>query len=128
MEKGEKVILLVAVSAGKQAVLPAPVQGRPEEGRAFDNDSRTIALIWKPVSGAASYTVELDCLHCCEPGKWCSDLGRPWKVARGISAVRSPGYKFEFAGAQSGRWRVWAVDKDGRDGEKSPWRTFRFTK
>jgi len=72
--------------------------------------------------------VELDCLHCCESGKWCSDLGKPWKVAREITAARTPGYKFEFAGAQPGRWRVWAVDKAGHEGEKSPWRTFRFTK
>lgn len=78
--------------------------------------------------GAACYTVELDCLHCCESGRWCADLGRPWKLVRGIPAVRSPGYKFEFTGAQPGRWRVWAVDREGHEGEKSPWRTFRYEK
>ncbi|PWB54538.1 MAG: hypothetical protein C3F18_06665 [Nitrosomonadales bacterium] len=128
MEKGGEVLLLVAVSGGEQAVLPAPEQAWPEDGRSFDNYPRRTALGWKPVSGAASYTVELDCLNCCEPGKWCSELGHPWKIARGIPAVRSPGYKFEFADAQPGRWRAWAVDKAGREGEKSPWRTFRFTK
>jgi hypothetical protein len=128
MEKGGEVILMVAVSGDEQAVLPAPEPTWPEEGRSFDNYPRRTALGWKPVSGAASYTVELDCLNCCESGKWCSDLGRPWKVARKIPAVGSPGYKFEFAGAQQGRWRVWAVDKAGHEGEKSPWRTFRFTK
>lgn len=128
MEKGGEVILMVAVSSVDAAVLPAPVQGRPQEGRSFDNDSWTVALIWKPVSGAASYAVELDCLNCCESGKWCSELGRPWKLARGIPAASSPGYKFEFTGAQQGRWRVWAVDKNGKEGEKSPWRTFRYTR
>ncbi|MDP2786111.1 MAG: PASTA domain-containing protein [Sulfurimicrobium sp.] len=128
MEKGGAVLLLVAVSAGEGAVLPAPEQMWPEDGRSFDNYPRTTALRWKEVSGAASYTVELDCLNCCESGKWCSELGRPWKVACGISAARSRGYKFEFAGAQPGRWRVWAVDKDEREGEKSPWRTFRYTR
>ena len=29
-----------------------------------------------------------------------------------------------FVGAQPGRWRVWAVDKEGREGFKSPWRLF----
>ena len=129
MEKGSKVLLLIAVSAGEGgAVLPAPEQTLPEEGRVFDSLPRTTAIGWKPVSGAASYTVELDCLHCCESGRWCSDLGRPWKVVRGIPAVRSPGYKFEFTGAQPGRWRVWAVDNEGREGEKSPWRTFQYAR
>jgi hypothetical protein len=27
-------------------------------------------------------------------------------------------------GAQPGRWRVWAMDKDRRPGVKSPWRRF----
>ncbi|MDP3688630.1 MAG: PASTA domain-containing protein [Sulfurimicrobium sp.] len=128
MEKGGKVTLMVAVSGGEQAVLPAPEQAWPEDGRAFDNYPRNLAVRWKPVQGAASYAVELDCLHCCESGKWCSDLGRPWKVAREIPAASTTGYKFVFAGAQPGRWRVWAVDKGGHEGEKSPWRTFRFTK
>lgn len=128
MEKGGEVILMVAVSSGEAVVLQAPEPTWPEEGRSFGNIPRTTALRWKEVSGAASYTVELDCLHCCESGKWCSDLGRPWKLARGIPAARSPGHKFEFTGAQQGRWRVWAVDKNGREGEKSPWRTFRYTR
>ncbi len=128
MEKGGMVLLQVAVSAGDAALLPAPVQAWPEEGRSFDNIPRTMAVRWKPVSGAASYTVELDCMHCCEPGRWCSDLGKPWKLARGLPAVNTPGHKFEFAGAQPGRWRVWAVEKNGREGEKSPWRTFRYTR
>jgi hypothetical protein len=80
------------------------------------------------VPGAASYTVELDCLDCCAAGEWCADRGKPWKVIRGIKSVQSPGYKLEFVSAQPGRWRVWAVDEQGREGEKSPWRTFRFTK
>lgn len=129
MEKGSKVLLLVAVSAGEEgAVLPAPEQTLPQEGMVFHNLPRTTSIRWKAVSGAASYIVELDCLNCCASGKWCSELGRPWKVVRGIRAVSSPGYKFEFPGAQPGRWRVWAVDHDGREGEKSPWRTFRYSK
>jgi len=45
MEKGSKVLLLVAVSAGEGgAVLPAPEQTLPEEGRVFDNFPRTTAI------------------------------------------------------------------------------------
>lgn len=129
MEKGGAVTLMVAVSgSARGTLLSAPEQTLPEEGQTLDNYPRTTALRWKAVSGAAGYAVELDCLHCCVSGKWCSDLGRPWKIVRDIDAARSPGYKFEFAGAQSGRWRVWAVDKNGREGEKSPWRTFRYTR
>lgn len=114
--------------AARSEMLPSPEQTWPEDGRTFDNYPRTTALRWEAVRGAASYTVELDCMHCCESGKWCSELGRPWKIVRDISVVRSPGYKFEFVGAQPGRWRVWAVDEKGREGEKSPWRTFKYTK
>jgi len=32
--------------------------------------------------------------------------------------------EFSFVGAQPGRWRVWAVDKEGREGFKSPWRRY----
>ncbi len=128
MEKGGTVILVVAVSAGERPVFLAPEQIWPEDGRAFDNVPRNTTLRWKALSGAASYSVEVDCLHCCVSGKWCSELGRPWKIARDIPAAISPGYKFEFAGAQPGRWRVWAVDRNGREGVKSPWRTFRYTK
>lgn len=49
-------------------------------------------------------------------------------IVRDIPTVASPGYKFDFVGAQPGRWRVWAVDNEGREGEKSPWRTFTYTK
>ncbi len=127
--KGSEVLLLVAVGVAEEgAVLPAPQQVWPEEGRVFDSFPRTTALRWTPVSRAASYTVELDCLHCCESGTWCSELGRPWKVVRDIPAVASPGHKFEFVGAQTGRWRVWAVDENGREGAKSPWRTFGYAR
>lgn len=115
-------------AAPREVVLPAPIQAWPEDGRIFDNYPRNAAVLWEPVRGAVSYTVELDCLHCCVKGEWCSDLGKPWKIVRNIPPDRAPGYKFEFVGAQRGRWRVWAVDKSGGEGEKSSWRTFRYVK
>jgi hypothetical protein len=32
--------------------------------------------------------------------------------------------EFMFRGAQPGRWRVWAIDKNGRPGSKSAWQRF----
>lgn len=40
------------------------------------------------------------------------------------SGIVSTTYEFEFVGAQRGRWRVWALDKEGREGFKSAWRSF----
>jgi hypothetical protein len=37
-------------------------------------------------------------------------------------------YTFDFVGAQPGRWRVWALDKNGKPGQKSPWWTFHYTR
>ena len=42
--------------------------------------------------------------------------------------LRQTAYEFVFMGAQPGRWRVWAIDKDRRHGVKSPWRRFIHTK
>ena len=40
------------------------------------------------------------------------------------SGIVNTTYDFQFVGAQSGRWRVWALDKEGREGFKSAWRVF----
>jgi len=112
---------------GAQAAgpLPAPMQISPTNGSVFSNFPRRTTLRWRPVRGAASYTVEIDCRDCCQAGKWCTEVGREWKVVPGL---RTPIYTFDFVGAQSGRWRVWAVDEDGRPGVKSDWWEFRYTR
>ena len=125
MKKGEKVLLLVAASRGGGTdILPAPLTGTaryPAPG----SSPETGRITWKKVSGAASYTLELDCSNCCV-GKWCSDVGKSWKVVR-FRQSESPGWTFNADDMRGRRWRVWAVDKEGREGEKSPWRTFRPT-
>jgi len=40
--------------------------------------------------------------------------------------TRATEYTFEFVGAQPGRWRVWPVNKQGKRGNPSEWRTFRY--
>jgi hypothetical protein len=77
------------------------------------------------VPGAISYTVEIDCFNCCVANQWCTDVGREYRV---IPSIKTMTYKFDFGGAQPGRWRVWAVDKNGVQGRKSDWRDFRYTR
>lgn len=36
-------------------------------------------------------------------------------------------FTVNFAGAQEGRWRVWAVDASGNQTPKSPWWYFKYT-
>lgn len=106
-------------------LLPAPQQISPPHNTTFEHYPRTTTLAWKPVPGAAGYTVEVDCYHCCQANKWCADLGRTWKL---VPNLTSTSYTFDFVGAQPGRWRVWAVGPGGQEGQKSGWWEFRYTK
>jgi hypothetical protein len=114
-----------AIQAATSALLPAPTQLGPANGISFDRFPRTTTLTWRPVSSAVSYGVEIDCMGCCEGGRWCADLGKQWKVETGINSTR---YVFDFVGAQPGRWRVWAVSANGQAGNRSGWWEFRYTK
>ena len=104
--------------------LGAPVQISPAEGSVFSTYPRTTRYVWNPVSGAARYTLEIDCLHCCVVNQWCEDSGRTWDLITGITTTSS---ERNFVGKQQGRWRVWAVSPSGIEGEKSPWRKFEYT-
>lgn len=112
-------------AVGMPAPLPPPVQLGPANGTSFDRYPRTTTLTWRPLEGAASYTVEIDCYGCCQSGRWCTDVGKEWKVETGITSTR---YVFDFVGAQPGRWRVWAMRANGQPGNKSDWWEFRYTK
>jgi len=105
--------------------LTAPNQLSPNAGAIFNHYPRRTTLQWSAIPGAKSYTVEIDCFHCCQSGRWCSDVGGRTTVVRNLTR---PTYTFSFVGAQPGRWRVWAVDVTGRKGPKSPWRQFRYTR
>lgn len=104
--------------------LPAPVQVSPDHRAVLRVLPRSTTLEWRPVPGAASYTVEVDfcdgrsrSLECFDP----SALHRDHPPMTGITSTR---YEFTFIGAQPGRWRVFAIDGQGRAGFKSRWRTF----
>jgi hypothetical protein len=108
----------------RPAVLSKPIQISPTNGTTFDHYPRSTTVRWKPVPEATSYVLEIDCYHCCETNKWCTDVGETYKLVRNLTTTS---YTFDFAGAQPGRWRVWVVDASGREGPKSNWWGFRYT-
>ena len=105
--------------------LPAPKQLSPEDNQVFDIYPRLTKLEWDPVEGAASYAVEVDVCESMKSKYQCVNP-QPLRLPANRATVKimATGYEFMFAGAQPGRWRVWAVDAQGRDGFKSTWRTF----
>jgi eukaryotic-like serine/threonine-protein kinase len=115
---------VVSPSTTPRAGLPAPQQLAPPNGATFSNYPRTTTLSWTPVTNAASYSVELDCFQCCAANKWCTAVGRTWQVVTDIVATQ---YVFNWVGAQPGRWRVWAVRRNGRTGYKTRWSKFTYT-
>ncbi|HKO42349.1 MAG TPA: hypothetical protein VJU84_03610 [Pyrinomonadaceae bacterium] len=109
--------------------LPAPSQVAPEEGATYNHFPRSTKLEWSAVDGAVSYSVEIDYCQGAQQKRECVDP-QPFNVRskppmEGITATE---YQFSFIGAQPGRWRVWAIDSNGREGFKSPWRTFFYLK
>lgn len=106
--------------------LPAPAQLSPADEAVYEHYPRRTRLEWSPVEGAASYSVEVDyCLGNRKGQAGCADP-RPHGVKTDppTSGIAGTSYEFFFVGAQAGRWRVWAVDAQGREGFKSPWRRF----
>ena len=109
--------------------LPAPTLLSPADGIVFNHYPRKTKLEWSPVDGAAFYSLEVDY---CQPGRDRNACvqAKPLELpgAPSMKGVLETGYEFYFVGAQPGRWRVWAVDKEGREGFKSPWRMFVYLK
>lgn len=105
--------------------LPAPRLLSPANHKRFNHYPRNLTLRWQAVANAKNYTLEIDCLNCCARGKWCTDVGKKFKRVPGLTRSH---YKFQFVGAQAGRWRVQAVDKNGKPGRKSQWYNFVFTR
>jgi hypothetical protein len=106
------------------ALLESPQQLLPADGTEFSHFPRTTRLEWSPVPGAASYTVELEM---CQPeteGRECKGQLLQLRGNPPLSGIEETSYQFLFVGAQSGRWRVWAVDTKGRLGAKSRWSKF----
>ncbi len=100
--------------------LAAPRLSMPLNDAQFNVHPRMTKFSWEPVSGADSYLLEWDYMY---NEVWHAEAkhidGMAFKVA-------GTGLSFEFTGAQPGRWRVWPVGFDGKRGNPSEWRTFRY--
>jgi hypothetical protein len=122
----------IALSEAEKEIsvnLPAPVQLSPGDRVEFDYFPRRTKLEWQPVDGAVSYTVEVDfCDGRVKSRRECLNPQPLYLKEKSPTRIMSTSYEFDFIGAQPGRWRVWAVDKNGQQGFKSPWRTFFFLK
>jgi hypothetical protein len=105
---------------------PAPIQKSPKENAEFNHFPRTTRLEWEPVEGAVSYAVEVDYCQRSASSRYDCVSPQPLTIPNNpeTSAIPGTSYEFKFVGAQPGRWRVWAIDKEGRAGFKSPWRKF----
>ena len=104
--------------------LNAPTQLAPPPDSVVGPYPHATTLRWSEVPGAARYAVQIDFLHYCQPGRWCSEA---WAGNYGQVEAAGTQYTFDFGWAQPVRWRVWAVDALGRPGPKSPWWEFRYT-
>jgi hypothetical protein len=98
--------------------LPTPVKTSPLDGTIFYHYPRTTTLAWKPVPGAASYTVERQ--YCLGSQCWPYD----------DVTVTNPTLTFDFVGAQPGKWRVTANAPNDLTLNSAPalWRGFSYTR
>lgn len=105
--------------------LPAPIQSSPAdraELKAFL--PRHTRLEWQPVEDAVAYRVEIDyCDGLVKSRRACLNP-QPHPGTKWRRQVIGTSHEFTFVGTQPGRWRVWAIDKTGEEGFKSPWWTF----
>ena len=115
----------MAITQPGTTTLAAPVVTAPACGNVSRWPSDPVALTWTPVSGASTYTIEIDCMNCgnhLDP--WVSQSGMPWQITGGI---QNPTYTFDVAatvkhqGGKAMRWRVWAVNREGVESTKSDW-------
>jgi hypothetical protein len=96
--------------------LAAPTLLSPANGVLLTNFPRTTTLQWSSVSGAASYTVEV---QYCESPSSCTT----YITSGGMGGTN---YAFDFIGDQPGRWRVKAVGLSGTESPFSEWWMFSY--
>ncbi len=103
--------------------LPAPKQTTPADGVELTAVPRVTKLEWEPVETAVSYRIEVDYCDGFKSRRECLDP-QPHASIGDSKLVQTTSFEFAFVGAQPGRWRVSAIDANGKEGFKSPWWTF----
>jgi hypothetical protein len=124
------VVLLGIGLLGCAGARPLSEQPAPEilatNVKAFTDVHQKITCAWNPVANAEFYKIEIDCLHCCDYGKWCNELGKSFTAP--VKVEKATTYELQLIGQQSHRWRVWGVDVNGREGPKSAWWEVTYSK
>jgi eukaryotic-like serine/threonine-protein kinase len=111
-----------ATGTATRRQLPPPVPVSPANGAVFSHYPRSTTLRWRAVPGAVYYLVQVQ--YC---QLRCSQTGRNGPSDLLTVTVTITHYRFAFAGAQPGRWRVAAIGPGGKRGQLSPWRGFSYT-
>jgi hypothetical protein len=102
--------------SGPRPPLPAPRQASPVSGTVLANDSPSLKLAWNAAPGARSYSVQYAFV---KPGQPCA-AGDP----KTVEGLPSTVFDLRLVRGRAGCWRVWAVDRRGTEGAKSPWWEF----
>ncbi len=97
-----------------------PILLSPADGTEINIYPRTITLTWSPVQNASKYLVEIDA---CSPTNPDTCYSHPM-IEQTTRETTIPTYTFNFVDKQPGRWRVSAIDANGKLGTPSGW--FRF--
>ena len=115
------------LGARSERRLPAPEIVFPTDGEELFGFPRLTKLQWSAVPGAVSYSVEIEGCEGNRKEKGCFN-SFPINLPRypPMSGIRDTTYEFEFLGNQPGRYRVWAVDGEGRPGMQTPWIVFYY--
>lgn len=113
----------MSLPGGCPALLQTPDLVSPADGAILDYVPRDVTTVWNAVPGAAGYFLHVDERDSCFPyTSWCSDLGNGVE----LSPVSGTTSEFSFGTRGHGRWRVAAIDAQGRPGPWSDWREFEF--
>lgn len=102
--------------------ISTPEQVSPASGEVFDNSTAQTALRWKAATNAANYAVEIDSYDP-NSGLWLSETSG----SRVVSGISGTSYTFEFPqGTGHYRWRIWAMNPEGIESDKSGWWNFSY--
>jgi len=87
-----KLKALVLIAGLASCAIPTATPRTPEpisplSGANLDHFPRVTELKWQPVPDAISYSVEVECFHCCEVRKWCSEVATPQIHGSGITTT-----------------------------------------
>ena len=95
-------VTAVSALSAQTDSLPAPAIISPADNTELHNYPREVWLEWSAVPRAESYTIEIDCEHCCVQGRFCSEVadGRTFREVPGSVGPRLRGFmKLSLAAA-----------------------------